>query len=188
MNPPIDCDDGSPCTDDSCDSGLCVNTPDCSAEPSCDLGYGPGCSAIGGLDAETIVACSCFTGKIGTTAVSGVNKKGKAPADADEDGCTDSLEKCINSSLVGYCTDVDVDDCDQAPGDDGEDIIYTPGQKVKKEKQQAFEVIFQTGPCVISERSDHIDNEGAPDGLIDYPNDPQCASFSDDDESTAGEQ
>lgn len=187
LNPPIDCDDGSPCTEDSCDSGMCVNTPDCSADPSCDLGSGPGCSAIGGVDAETIMAGSCFEGKIGTTGVSGVNPNGKPAKDSDGDGCTDSLEKCINSSLVGYCTDVDVNDCDSDPGDDGEDILYTPGDKEgKKQSQQYFQVVFQSGPCAISECSDKMDNDG--DGKVDYGKDPQCASFSDDDESTAGEQ
>ena len=183
---PTICDDTIACTDDSCDQMAgCMNAPDCSLDPSCDLGSGPGCSAIGGVDATTIMAGNCFTGKIGTTGVSGVNPNGRPATDTDGDGCTDSLEKCINSSLVGFCSDVDVDDCDSDPGDGGEDIIYIPGAtEGNKNSQQNFEVIFQSGPCAISECSDHMDNEATPDGLIDYPNDPQCDSFSDDDESS----
>ena len=188
MNVPDDtlCDDSNVCTDDSCDQMAgCMNAPDCSLDPSCDLGSGPGCSAIRGVDATTIMAGNCFTGKIGTTGVSGVNPNGRPATDTDGDGCTDSLEKCINSSLVGFCSDVDVDDCDSDPGDGGEDIIYIPGAtEGNKNSQQNFEVIFQSGPCAISECSDHMDNEATPDGLIDYPNDPQCDSFSDDDESS----
>ena len=188
MNVPDDtlCDDSNVCTDDSCDQMAgCMNAPDCSLDPSCDLGSGPGCSAIRGVDATTIMAGNCFTGKIGTTGVSGVNPNGRPATDTDGDGCTDSLEKCINSSLVGFCSDVDVDDCDSDPGDGGEDIIYIPGAtEGNKNSQQNFEVIFQSGPCAISECSDHMDNEAIPDGLIDYPNDPQCDSFSDDDESS----
>src|SRR3990172_2145718 len=180
------CDDTIACTNDSCDQMAgCMNAPDCSLDPSCDLGSGPGCSAIRGVDATTIMAGNCFTGEIGTTGVSGVNPNGRPATDTDGDGCTDSLEKCINSSLVGFCSDVDVDDCDSDPGDGDENIIYIPGAtEGQKNSQQNFEVIFQSGPCAISECSDHMDNEATPDGLIDYPNDPQCDSFSDDDESS----
>lgn len=38
--------------------------------------------------------------------------------------------------------------------------------------------------CVITQCSDHVDNEAKGDGLIDYPNDPECTDYSDNDESS----
>lgn len=201
--------DSNVCTDDTCSSGVCVATPDCTNDASCNLGSGPGCSAIEGLDVTLdLVNGNCFTGRIGTTGVSGVNPNGSPAQDSDGDGCTDSLEICINSSLVGFCSDVDVDDCDLAPADSGENITYTPGTKSgMKMNQQEFTATFlDISNCAITQCSDQVDNEPAAcvsllcanggaaclvdgdcppgDGLIDYPDDPQCGSFSDNDESS----
>jgi len=206
----INCDDINVCTADSCDSGtgLCVNAPDCSLDSSCNLGIGPGCSAIEGLDVTSdLVNGNCFTGRIGTTGVSGVTPNGSPAQDSDGDGCTDSLEECINSALVGFCSDVDVNDCDEAPGDGGEDITYVQGTKSgSKMNKQEFTATFQDiTNCAITQCSNQVDDEPAAcvgglcvnggavcvdsstcppgDGLIDYPDDPECDSFSDNDES-----
>ena len=205
------CSDGNICTDDACVSGACVGTADCTNDASCNLGSGPGCSAIEGLDVTTdLVNGNCFTGRIGTTGVSGLNPNGSPAQDSDGDGCTDSLEECINSALVGFCSDVDVDDCNLAPGDGGEDITYTEGDKSgMKNNLQQFTATFQDiSNCAITQCSDQVDNEPAAcvggfcanggaacsadgdcppgDGLIDYPDDPECDSFSDNTESPQG--
>ena len=174
---PIDCDDMNLCTADECDSGtgVCVNDPDCSLDESCDLGSGDGCSAIEGVDATTLVNGNCFTGKIGTTSVSGVNPKGKQPTNSDSDAFTNGLEECLNDSLIGFCTEILVDDTGV--------IDLIPGMLVKKDKQQFFTVTFlDVSGCGITECSDNVDNDG--DTLIDFSGDPECDDFSDDDESS----
>ena len=59
---------------------LCLASGGASAQVN--LGTGPGCSAIGGVDATTLQAGDYFTGRIGTTGVSGVNKNGGSADDS----------------------------------------------------------------------------------------------------------
>jgi len=146
------------------------------ASAQMDLGSGPGCSAIGGINVTTLSVNDFFTGRIGTTGVSGVNPKGKPVGDPDGDGFTDSLEECINDSLVGFCTTL--------VGDDSAVIDVQGGiTSGKKDNKQEFTVIFlNVDDCDVTQCSDQIDNDGAGDG-IDFPNDPQCTDYDDDNES-----
>ena len=138
-----------------------------------DLGSGPGCSAIENLDATAISNGDTFTGRIGKTAVSGMNKNGKLADDTDGDGLTDSLEECINDALYGHCGDIDSNDSGK--------IAVTPGS-VEGSKQWFTVTFVDNSICGITDCSDHADNDL--DLLIDYPNDPQCVNYSDDDESS----
>ena len=139
-----------------------------------DFGMGKGCSAIGGLNAEDLTDGDTFIGRIGTTGVSGFNKNGKPADNSDADAFTDSVEECINDSLIGYCTTLQ--------GDDSNVISVTPGETSgKKGNKQLFTVVFlDTSGCSVSECSDQEDNDD--DGLTDYPNDPECLDYDDDDE------
>ena len=56
--------------------------------------------------------------------MSGFNKNGKPAEDSDTDAFTDSLEGCINDALVGFCTEIIVDDTGV--------ISVTPGSKEGK--------------------------------------------------------
>ncbi len=80
------------------------------ASAQTNFGAGPGCSAIGGVVATDLVNGDSFTGRIGTTGVSGLNKNGKPADNSDTDAFTDSLEECINDALIGFCTEILVDD------------------------------------------------------------------------------
>ena len=139
------------------------------------LGSGPGCSAIGGVNVTDLADGDSFTGRIGTTGVSGVNPAGKPVGDPDEDGFTDSLEECINDSLIGFCTTLNRDDSDfisVAPG-------ATSGRKLNK---QEFTVTFDdVSRCGITECSDQVNNDG--DTLADFPADLECTDYDDNDES-----
>jgi hypothetical protein len=168
------CSDGNICTDDACMSGACVSTADCTNDASCNLGEGPGCSAVEGVDATTLVIGNCFTGKIGVPGVTGLNKNGKPADNSDTDAFTDSLEACINDALVGFCTTI--------LGDEDGVIDLDPGDVVGN-NQQWFTVTI-LGACGTSQCSDHVDNEIIPDGLIDFPDDPQCTDYNDNDESS----
>jgi len=135
-------------------------------------------SSIEGLDVTTDLANgNCFTGRIATTAVSGVNPNGTPVEDPDGDGFTTSLEECINDALVGFCTTVG--------GDDTGVISLTPGATSgKKNNKQDFTVTFNNvSGCAVTECSDHVDNEAIGDGLIDFPNDPECSDYNDNNES-----
>jgi hypothetical protein len=140
-----------------------------------DFGVGNGCSAIGGINATDLTPGDMFTGRIGSTGVSGFNRNLKPADNSDTDSFTDSLEECINDSLIGYCTTV--------LGDDSAVISVTPGDTSgKKGNKQLFTVEFlDVTECGISQCSDHEDNDL--DGLTDYPNDPECLDYDDDDES-----
>ncbi len=139
-----------------------------------DLGSGVGCSGIEDLDASTINNADFFTGRIGLAGVTGLNKKGKLADDEDEDGLTDSIEECINDSLMGHCGDVD----EVNTGD----ITIVPLGCEKPHSKCWFGAIFANASiCGVTECSDHIDNDGDSDG-IDYPDDPDCDSYSDDSE------
>ena len=183
---------------------LCLAAGGASAQTN--FGTGPGCSAIEGLDATTLQAGDSFSGRIGTTGVSGVNKNGGIADGLDEDAFTDSMEECINDALVGYCTDIDRDDTIY--------IQVDPGATVGENgNQQEFTVTFldPAASCGVSECSDQVDNDagtcdlgntnaciGGPnagsacssdaacaDGA-DYGADPDCDNYSDNDESSSG--
>ena len=173
----INCDDINVCTADSCDSGtgLCVNAPDCSLDSSCDLGSGPGCSAIEGLNVTLdLVNGNCFTGRIGVPGVTGFNKNGK-PVNTTNDGdaFTDSLEECINDALVGYCTTI--------LGDDDGVIGLAPGSPVGNNQQNFTVTFLDISGCAITQCSDHVDNDL--DGATDFPDDPECTDYDDNNES-----
>jgi len=141
------------------------------------LGRGPGCSAIGGVVATDLVDEDSFTGRIGTTGASGFNPKRKAVGDPDGDGFTDSLEECINDSLVGFCTTLNGEDSDVIS-------VVLGAPSGRKNNKQEFTVTFDdVSSCRITQCSDQVDNDGDGDG-IDFPNDPQCTDYDDDDEST----
>jgi len=166
-----------------------------------NFGTGPGCSPIEGVNATTLtgrgscVTLSCaggptpgndcatdadcgagdtFTGRIGSTAVSGFNSKGKPADDFDDDGNTDSVEECINDALIGFCTGVKVADAGV--------ISVTPGATLgAKGNKQYFTVEFvDVNGCAVTECSDKVDNDG--DGNVDYPADNECFDYPDDDE------
>jgi hypothetical protein len=140
-----------------------------------DFGLGNGCSAIGGVEATDLTAGDTFMGRIGTTGVSGFNKNGKPADNSDTDAFTDSLEECINDSLIGYCTTIG--------GDDSAVISVTPGDiSGKRNNKQVFTVTFvDVSGCGISQCSDQEDNDT--DTFTDYPDDPECLDYDDDDES-----
>ena len=146
------------------------------ASAQTNFGAGPGCSAIGGVVATDLVNGDSFTGRIGTTGVSGLNKNGKPADNSDTDAFTDSLEECINDALIGFCTEVSVADAGV--------IDVTPGATTgQNNNQQFFTVVFlDTTGCAVTECSDQVDNDG--DLLIDFPADLQCADYSDTDESS----
>jgi hypothetical protein len=140
-----------------------------------DWGTGPGCSAIGDVDVTALTSGDTFTGRIGTTGVSGFNKQGAAADDTDADGLTDSMESCINDALYGHCGDIDTDDSVA--------ITVTPlDTKGNNNNKQWFTVtFFDVSGCAVTACSDHADNDG--DLLIDYPEDPDCADYSDNTEA-----
>ena len=142
-----------------------------------DFGVGEGCSAIGGVDATALGNGDTFVGTIGATAVSGFNPAGKPAGNSDADPFTDSLEECINDSLIGYCTTL--------AGDDSAVISVEPGQTLGRNgNRQLFTVTFlDVSGCGVSQCSDQEDNDG--DTFVDYPADPECADYDDDDESGA---
>jgi len=158
---------------------------------TCNLGTGF-CSNDGTVACASDVDClglgDMFTGRIGTTAVNRVNKNNKPADNSDGDQCSDSIEECINDALFGFCTEVFVSDCD-----DVEDGI-TVNSKVtyeklnvegKKGNKRNFKVTFlDTSECAITECSDQVNNDGLQDSDIDFPDDPQCMDYSDDDESS----
>jgi len=140
-----------------------------------NFGVGFGCSPIGDVLATALTNGDTFTGRIGTTGVSGFNPKGKAVGDPDGDGFTDSLEECINDSLIGFCTTLG--------GNDSTVITVQEGAKSgKKLNKQEFTVTFvDTSGCNVTECSDGVDNDG--NGLADFPADTQCTDYDDGDES-----
>jgi hypothetical protein len=140
-----------------------------------DWGTGTGCSAIGDVDVTALANGDTFTGRIGTTAVSGFNKQGVPADDTDGDGLTDSMENCINDALYGHCGDIDTDDSTA--------ITVTPLNTVgKNNNKQWFTVtLVDVSGCAVTGCSDHLDNDG--DGLIDYPDDPDCDNYSDNTEA-----
>ncbi len=140
-----------------------------------DFGLGPGCSPIEGVDATALTNGDMFIGRIGATGVSGFNKNGKAADNSDIDAFTDSVEECINDALFGYCTTL--------LRDDTAFISVTPGATSgKKNNKQLFTVVFvDVSGCDISECSDQADNDA--DTLTDFPDDPECLDYDDDDES-----
>lgn len=152
---------------------LCVGTGTALAQTS--LGVGPGCSAIQGVDATTLVNGDTFIGRIGATAVSGFNKNGFPADDTDGDGLTDSIESCINDALYGHCGDID--------SDDSAAIMVTPlDTEGKNNNKQWFMVEFvDVSVCGVTECSDHLDNDE--DYLVDFPDDLDCENYSDDSEA-----
>jgi len=171
-----------------------------------DYDTGPGCSAIGGIEATSIGLGDTFSGVIGTPAVTGFNKNGKPTDDSDADGLTDSLEECINDALIGYISDIDQDDSTC--------IVVAPGDSIGHNGQRKNFTVTFSGTCTagdptldgdsctantdcdgtvgggvctfacnpgISQCSDHVDNDV--DTYTDYPQDPQCIDYKDDDES-----
>jgi hypothetical protein len=140
-----------------------------------DFGIGNGCSAIGGVEATDLTSGDIFVGRIGYPGVSGINKNGKPADNADSDVFTNSVEECINDALVGFCTTIN--------GDDSAVISVTPGATSgKKGNKQLFTVEFlDVSNCSISQCSDQIDNDT--DTFTDYPKDPECLDYDDDDES-----
>lgn len=171
-----------------------------------DYGTGPGCSAIGGIEATSIGLGDTFSGVIGTPAVTGFNKNGKPTDDTDADGLTDSLEECINDSLIGYISDIDQDDsaC----------IELSVGSPIGHNGQRSNFTVTFAGTCTagdpaldgdsctantdcdgttgggactfactagISQCSDQIDNDA--DTYIDYGQDPECVDYKDNDEA-----
>lgn len=139
-----------------------------------DWGTGTGCSAIGDVDVTALANGDTFSGRIGTTAVSGFNKQGVPADDTDADGLTDSMESCINDALYGHCGDIDTVDTG---------ITVTPGAtEGNNYNKQWFTVTFvDVSGCAVTACSDHADNDG--DLLIDYPEDPDCADYSDNTEA-----
>ena len=86
------------------------------------FGTGPGCSAIGDVVAMTLVNGDTFTGRISKNAITGLNPKGFAVDNSDADIFTDSLEECIEDSLIGSCLDINVDDSGVIGVVDGADV------------------------------------------------------------------
>jgi hypothetical protein len=57
----------------------------------------------------------------------------------------------------------------------------------KANNKQLFTVVFENiEGCGISQCSDHIDNDY--DTFTDYPKDPQCLDYDDDEEGNGGEE
>ena len=141
-----------------------------------DFGSGPGCSPIEGVDATALGIGDTFEGRIGTTAVSGFNKNGKPADNSDTDAFTDSVEECINDALVGFCTTI--------LGNDDAFITVTPGgTQGRNNQQQLFTVVFDdVSNCAVTQCSDRVDNDA--DTFIDFPADPECTDYDDDDESS----
>jgi len=108
----ISCDDGNPCTVDTCVAGACVHTPvDCSKfTNACNVGVCSGgtCSAQ-----PTNEGGACLSGDLCTTddtCASGVCVPGPAVDCDDGDVCTaDSCDAtsgaCINAKIDGCCHD-----------------------------------------------------------------------------------
>ncbi len=140
-----------------------------------NFGSGPGCSPIEGVDATMLTDGDTFTGRIGTTGVSGVNKNGNPADNSDADAFTDSLEECINDALIGHCTTI--------LGDDTGVISVLPlGTQGKNNNKQQFTVTFlDTSGCAITQCSNQLDDDA--DTFIDFPADPECLDYDDDDES-----
>jgi hypothetical protein len=139
-----------------------------------DFGSGPGCSAIEGVLATNLASGDTFTGRIGTTAVSGYNKNGKPADNSDDDAFTDSIEECINDALVGYVTEVFVFDTAAIT------VVQGPTSG-RNDNKQDFTVTFNTSGF-LSACSDHVDNDN--DTFTDYPADSECTDYSDTDESS----
>ena len=196
-----------------------------------DFGSGNGCSAVGGVDATTIVPGDTFQGRIGATGATDQNKNGGAADDGDADGFTDSLEGRINDSLVGFCNDVDRNDagCIQVTnvtptGKNGNKATFqvtfggtcgggtndgsacfggsdcpddvpvctanvfvggsTPGDGCVDAGDCGTDVgACEVNPtcCGTSQCSDQADNDV--DSQIDFPDDPECVDYRDDDET-----
>ena len=148
------------------------------AAQAVDLGAGPGCSPIENVLATTLNNADFFDGRIGTTGVSGFNKNGNPADNSDIDDFTDSLEECINDALIGFCTTI--------LGDDSAAITVVAGAtEGKNNNKQVFTVTFDDASvCAVTQCSDKVDNEGAPDGLIDFPDDPECTDYNDNNESS----
>lgn len=140
-----------------------------------DFGPGPGCSAIEEIDATALTDGDIFMGRIGLAGVTGFNKNGKPADDTDGDGLTDSIEECINDALIGHCGDVDEDDT-------GDITVLLIGCEKPHSKCWFTATFSDTSGCAITQCSDHDDNDG--DLETDYPDDPECDSYSDDNESS----
>ena len=147
-----------------------------------DYGTGPGCSPIENVLATDLAAGDSFTGRIGRSGVTGTNPSGRSTnSDPDNDGFTVSLESCINDALIGYCGDIDTDDS----------ACYSLVAGSTSKNRQWFTVTFDdpSACCAVSECSDKVDNSDN-DGLIDFDpdgktgSDPECADYSDNDESS----
>ncbi|HEX9666270.1 MAG TPA: hypothetical protein VGA95_06885 [Thermodesulfobacteriota bacterium] len=184
------------CTIGLCDDGVtvCVTSDDCS-----DL-----CSNDNSNCDEDTDCGSSFCGIIGTPGVTGFNKNGKEVDNMDTDDFTDSLEMCINDALIGYCTT-------KLGDDNGVIELFNTQLQGPNDNKSGFCISFNdTSGCAITECSDHVDNEPAAcvagmcvngggtdgagactvdgdcdpgDGFVDFPNDPQCSDYDDDDES-----
>jgi hypothetical protein len=143
-----------------------------------DIGSGRerGCSGIGGVTATDLNDDDCFAGRLSRIAVDNDdNHKGKGDSeDLDDDGISDSMEECINDALIGHCGDVYQDDA----GDIDVDNISNFSKN-----RTRFDVDFDNTStlCFVTECSDGIDNDST-EGT-DYPNDPDCTSYSDDNET-----
>ena len=146
-----------------------------------NFGVGPGCSPIEHVDATSLVNGDFFSGRISRNAITKQNPRGKAIADPDGDGLTNSLEECINDALIGFCSTLG--------GNESANISFTDDGAAPKGNQQLFTVTFDNvSTCNISECSDHVDNSDA-DGRIDFgghkPNLPdlQCTDYNDNNEA-----
>jgi len=140
-----------------------------------NFGVGSGCSPIEGVLATSLTNGDTFTGRIGTTGVSGFNKNGKPADNSDADLFTDSLEECINDALIGHCTTL--------LGDDNAVISVVAGATSgRNNNKQEFTVTFDdVSGCAVTQCSDQVDNDV--DSFTDFPADPQCTDYSDDNES-----
>ena len=152
------------------------------ASAQTDFGTGPGCSPIEGVLATTLGNGDSFTGRIGTTAVSGFNKNGKAADNSDNDAFTDSVEECINDALIGYCTTVF--------GDEDSVISVVPGTlSGRNDNKQEFTVTFDdTSVCAVTQCSDHVDNDTDNEidfgGFDGFPADTNCTDYNDNTEAS----
>ncbi len=139
-----------------------------------NFGVGPGCSPIEGVDATTLVNGDFFTGKISCNGVTGLNPNATAANTTDDgDPYLDSLEACINDALVGFCSTIN----------GNESGAYTISTIIPIGKNQCFFTLTfsDVSTCGASQCSDNVDNDG--DLLVDFPADPQCADYNDNDES-----
>jgi len=158
--------------------GVFLTTKTASAQ---DLGSGPGCSAIEGLNIASLSDNDFFVGIINRVAVLGSNHKGKgSPDNSDTDAFSDSLEMCINDALVGFCSTIFGDD----PG------CYTLSDQTQVSRNRySFKITFLdvAACCATSACSDHVDNDL--DGFRDFGGaegflmDPECTDYDDNDES-----